>query len=110
MTLNTFHQAGVSQNKVTQGVPRLTEVINVSRFVRTPSLAVRLRPEFSDNEDHAKAVLDKLEYTTLHSITERTQIYYDPDPENTVVEEDRDFVRSYFEVPDEVRCCAVAGA
>ncbi len=101
MTLNTFHYAGVSSKNVTLGVPRLREIINVAKNVKTPSLTVHLKPDAARDSDRAKAVLNKLEFTTLRDVTSRTEIHYDPDPENTVVEEDREFVRSYFEIPDE---------
>lgn len=42
MTLNTFHYAGVSAKNVTLGVPRLKEIINVSKKPKTPSLTVVL--------------------------------------------------------------------
>jgi DNA-directed RNA polymerase II subunit RPB1 len=42
-----------------------------------------------------------LEYTTLKNVTARTEIYYDPNPEDTVVEEDKEFVKYYFEIPDD---------
>jgi DNA-directed RNA polymerase II subunit RPB1 len=42
MTLNTFHHAGVSAKNVTLGVPRLKEIINVSKKPKTPSLIVFL--------------------------------------------------------------------
>lgn len=42
MTLNTFHYAGVSAKNVTLGVPRLKEIINVSKKPKTPSLTVFL--------------------------------------------------------------------
>jgi DNA-directed RNA polymerase II subunit RPB1 len=38
MTLNTFHFAGVSSKNVTLGVPRLKEVINVAKNLKTPML------------------------------------------------------------------------
>ncbi len=44
MTLNTFHYAGVSAKNVTLGVPRLKEIINVSKNPKTPSLTVFLKP------------------------------------------------------------------
>ena len=47
MTLNTFHFAGVSAKNVTLGVPRLTEIINVAKNIKTPSLSVYLQPEFA---------------------------------------------------------------
>ena len=42
MTLNTFHFAGVSAKNVTLGVPRLKEIINVSKSIKTPSLKIFL--------------------------------------------------------------------
>jgi DNA-directed RNA polymerase II subunit RPB1 len=50
MTLNTFHNAGISSKNVTLGVPRLKEVINVAKTLKTPSLKVFLLPEVSKNE------------------------------------------------------------
>ena len=35
MTLNTFHNAGIASKNVTLGVPRLKEVINVSKRIKT---------------------------------------------------------------------------
>lgn len=43
MTLNTFHLAGVSAKNVTLGVPRLKEIINVAKTIKTPSLQVFLK-------------------------------------------------------------------
>lgn len=43
----------------------------------------------------------ELEYTTMHSVTAAMEIWYDPDPESTVIEEDLEVVEQYFEVPDE---------
>eukprot|EP01018_Ginkgo_biloba_P032318 Gb_32270 [translate_table: standard] len=45
MTLNTFHYAGVSAKNVTFGVPRLKEIINVAKTIKTPSLSAYLKPE-----------------------------------------------------------------
>ena len=45
-------------------------------------------------------MLCRLEHTTLRKVTANTAIYYDPDPQNTVVVEDQDFVNVYYEMPD----------
>jgi len=45
-------------------------------------------------------VLCRLEHTTLRKVTANTAIYYDPDPQNTVITEDQDFVNVYYEMPD----------
>lgn len=36
----------------------------------------------------------------MRKVTANTAIYYDPDPQNTVVAEDQDFVNVYYEMPD----------
>ena len=45
-------------------------------------------------------MLCKLEHTTLRKVTANTAIYYDPDPQNTVIAEDQEFVNVYYEMPD----------
>ena len=101
MTLNTFHFAGVSAKNVTLGVPRLKEIINIAKKIKTPSLTIALRKDLAGDRAMAKNVQATLEYTTLHSVAAMSEVHYDPDPTDTVIEEDREFVRSYYEMPDE---------
>ena len=54
MTLNTFHYAGVSAKNVTLGVPRLKEIINVSKRPKTPSLTVFLRGQAARDPENCK--------------------------------------------------------
>jgi DNA-directed RNA polymerase II subunit RPB1 len=93
MTLNTFHLAGVSCKNVTQGVPRLKEIINASANIRTPVLTVPAR-------DEADAVRIKraLESTVASAILLRSEIVYDPCPETTCVEEDAELVAAYVDL------------
>lgn len=48
MTLNTFHTAGVSERNVTLGVPRLQELMDGSKKIKTPSMTIYLKPHLSD--------------------------------------------------------------
>ncbi|XP_055905536.1 DNA-directed RNA polymerase II subunit RPB1-like [Eupeodes corollae] len=100
MTLNTFHFAGVSAKNVTLGVPRLKEIINVAKKPKSPSLTVFLTGPAARDVEKAKDVLCRLEHTTLRTVTTNTAIYYDPDPRQTVILEDQDFVDIYYEMPD----------
>lgn len=101
MTLNTFHYAGVSSKNVTLGVPRLKEIINVATNIKTPSLSVYLEPEISRSSSLAKNVQQELAYTSLRTVTAAVEIWYDPDPSSTIIEEDSVFVESFFAIPDE---------
>ncbi|KAL2154984.1 hypothetical protein VTH82DRAFT_3660 [Thermothelomyces myriococcoides] len=99
MTLNTFHFAGVSSKNVTLGVPRLKEILNVAKDIKTPSMVVYLDRPNATQED-AKKMRSAVEHTSLRSVTAVTEIYYDPDITSTVIPEDYDMVESYFLIPD----------
>ena len=99
MTLNTFHFAGVSSKNVTLGVPRLKEILNVAKDIKTPSMVVYLDSENATQED-AKKMRNAVEHTSLRSVTAITEIYYDPDVTSTNIPEDFDMVESYFLIPD----------
>ena len=96
MTLNTFHQAGVaSKSAVTRGVPRLRELLKVTQNPKASSLTIYLKPEYRDNKDKAREVVQDLELTVLRNITDKVGIYWDEKDDSTVVEEDRELMRFY---------------
>ncbi|KAJ7507403.1 hypothetical protein B0H11DRAFT_2312920, partial [Mycena galericulata] len=92
---NTFHYAGVSSKNVTLGVPRLKEIINVATNIKTPSLSVYLNPDISGDSPE---ILPALSSSLMNSTVE---IWYDPDPSSTLIEEDVGFVEDFFAIPDE---------
>lgn len=49
----------------------------------------------------SRKVVDILEYVTLGDITTSTQIYYDPDPRSTVVEDDVELLEGHFDIQEE---------
>ena len=96
MTLNTFHQAGVaSKSAVTRGVPRLRELLKVTQNPKATSLTIYLKPEYRDNKDKAREVVQDLELTVLRNITDKVAIYWDEKDEETIVEEDRALIAFY---------------
>ena len=96
MTLNTFHQAGVaSKSAVTRGVPRLRELLKVTQNPKASSLTIYLKPEYRNNKDKAREVVQELELTVLRNITDKVAIYWDEKDETTVVEEDKELMRFY---------------
>jgi DNA-directed RNA polymerase II subunit RPB1 len=96
MTLNTFHQAGVaSKSAVTRGVPRLRELLKVTQNPKASSLTIYLKPEYRNNKDKAREVVQELELTVLRNITNKVAIYWDEKDETTVVEEDKELMRFY---------------
>ena len=77
MTLNTFHFAGVAaKSNVTRGVPRIKEILHISKSVKKPSLTVYLNDEYRGNKDKAKDLMSNLELTILKDIVKSSRIYY----------------------------------
>jgi len=123
MTLNTFHFAGVSAKNVTLGVPRLKEIINIAKKLKTPSLTVYLKPSSANDSTsviyttvssqldcqltrvtkiQAKIVQSQLEHATLRKVTAMTEIYYEPNPLEPTVKEDEDLVKDFFEIESDL--------
>ena len=97
MTLNTFHHAGVGAKNVTLGVPRLREIINVAKTIKTPQLVVYLKGEAGRNIERAKAVQSQLEHATFRKLVSMSEILYDPDLRKTVRESDESMIRLFLD-------------
>ena len=96
MTLNTFHFAGVSaKSNVTRGVPRLKELLHISKTIKSPSTTVYLNDNCKYDKMKANNVLNRIELTTLKDIIKSINIYFDPDESNTNVKEDREILEIY---------------
>ncbi|WP_330630144.1 DNA-directed RNA polymerase subunit A'' [Halocatena halophila] len=65
MTMNTFHYAGVAEIDVTQGLPRLIELVDARKTPDTPTMKVNLEPEFANDRDRAHEVVWKIEATRI---------------------------------------------
>ena len=82
-------------------MPRLKEIINVATNIKTPSLTIYLDPEIAADSALAKNIRQELAYTSLRTVTAAVEIWYDPNPTSTIIEEDAVFVESFFAIPEE---------
>lgn len=98
LTLNTFHNVGVaSKSNVTRGVPRIEEILRLTKNPKNPSLTICLKPLDSLNQDRAMKYATMIEHTRLQDIVKNVKIYFDPYDEHTVIEDDRSMLEDYFE-------------
>ena len=106
-TLNTFHFAGVaSKSNVTRGVPRIEEILSLSSEPKNPSLTVYLNPEDETDQDKANSIMYMLEHTKLESVVRSTEICFDPDDLNTLIDEDREIIQQFKEFEQMVGECS----
>jgi len=68
MTLNTFHTAGVGTHSVTRGVPRLKELIDLSKHIRTPSMHVFFESPYDVSSTLCTSMCESIRHTLLHEL------------------------------------------
>ena len=107
MTLNTFHFAGVaSKSNVTRGVPRIEEILSISDNPKQPSTTIFLPHLNETNHEKALELKHDLEYTSMRDITKNVNIYFEPNPMKTVIEEDKQLLEEYIEFQKLIRECS----
>ena len=93
MTLRTFHTAGASN--MTQGVPRLEEVLKVTKNPKQVETIIGLRKDIRASKEEARHVAQTLEFTLLKDIVTVSRIYYDPRDNATLITDDADWLAYY---------------
>jgi len=86
MTLRTFHYAGVREQNVTLGLPRLIEIVDARRMPSTPIMTIFLDKEHGASKGKATEVAREIISTTLQDITKT--MYVAPELEEVVVQTD----------------------
>ncbi|MBP1985914.1 DNA-directed RNA polymerase subunit A'' [Halolamina salifodinae] len=65
LTMNTFHFAGVAEIDVTQGLPRLIELVDARKTPDTPTMTVHLEEEYATDREKAREVVWQIEATKV---------------------------------------------
>ena len=70
MNMRTFHYAGVANINVTQGLPRLIEIVDARRVPSTPSMQIPLVGIAAEDESAARHVAADIEMTALIDVAD----------------------------------------
>ena len=101
MTLNTFHSSGISSaSKAVRGVPRIKELLSVTKNIKGPSMTIHVKDEYKKDKMKCNDILKSLKTTFFRNIVKSSKIYYDPNDFNTNIEEDKKFMDTYKELVD----------
>ncbi|KFA74584.1 hypothetical protein S40288_08138 [Stachybotrys chartarum IBT 40288] len=88
MTLKTFHFAGVAGMSITQGVPRIKEIINASKTISTPVIACPLRN--NEQIEVAKVIKARIEKTYISDVLDFIEDEWRADQANMVLQINKD--------------------
>ena len=84
MTLRTFHYAGVREQNVTLGLPRLIEIVDARKIPSTPIMTIYLTKKYRKSKEAATEIARNIIHTTLEDLAQA--IYEDPIREEILVE------------------------
>jgi intein/homing endonuclease len=103
---DTFHLSGVSsKSNVTRGVPRIEEILRLTKNPKHPSLTVHLKPLDELSQDKAVKFANMMEHTKLVDVVKSIQICFDPSEKATFIEDDRLLMEQFYEFENLVNEC-----
>jgi DNA-directed RNA polymerase subunit A" len=74
MTLRTFHYAGVAELSVTQGLPRLIEIVDARNNPSTPTMKIHLTSDIAGDRNEAKKIARNIEMVLVESVASNVSI------------------------------------
>lgn len=96
LVLNTFHSAGISAaSKAVRGVPRLNELLAVTKNIKTPYMMVYLKPTIKTIKNEAMKVMNQVRTIRFKDIVKESKIYFDPSDFPSIIREDNAFLNLY---------------
>lgn len=84
MTLRTFHYAGVREQNVTLGLPRLIEIVDARRTPSTPIMTVYLDKDFQSSKEKAMEIARNVICSTVEDVAK--VVYDDQEKEEVGIE------------------------
>jgi DNA-directed RNA polymerase subunit A" len=99
MTMRTFHYAGVAEVNVTQGLPRLIEIVDARRQPSTPMMEIYLEPTIEDDFDKVLKVAKDIEISHLIDVAD---VETDITNMQVIVHLDPDAMERKDVTPDEI--------
>ncbi len=97
LTLNTFHLSGVSSaSKTVRGVPRLRELLSVSKNPKTPMTKIYFTSQYSHDMKKCLELMNDIRTVRFKDIVKSSKIFFDPHAD-TNIPDDKPFVKNYQE-------------
>ena len=93
-----LHYASVDKKGI-HALPRIKEILKLAKKSSSPSMMIYLTKDAANNNvDRFQVVKRRLEHVTLRQLVSRTAIHFDPDPRNTIIAEDQEFVNFHYDL------------
>ena len=106
---DTFHHSGnAAKSNVTRGVPRIEEILRLTKNPKNPSLTVHMKALDEQDRDRSVDYANMMEYTKLINMVKSIQISFDPNEHASFIEEDRVLIEQFYEFENVMRECMMS--
>jgi len=95
-SMSSVHGVGKAV-KLTGGIVRLNELLKVSKNMKTPSIKIYLKSDFSSSEENIQKVRNKIRFTKIEHLIKSSQILYIHSTTEVSSKEEVEFLNTYFE-------------
>ena len=103
---DTFHLAGVAtKSNVTRGVPRIEEILRLTRNPDKPSATVFLKPADQHDKDKAANYCNMIQHTKLVDVVKSVEICFDPNDFDTKFVGDKFAIEEFYEFEKLIEEC-----
>ena len=98
ISITTFHASGVSSaSKTVRGIPRLKELLGVSKNMKTPSMKIYFKEEIAKDKNRCNDLMNDIRTVRFKDIVTSSKIFFDSEDYDSNIEEDRHFIALYKE-------------
>ena len=103
---DTFHNSGTaSKSNVTRGVPRIEEILRLTKNPKNPSMTIYLNRDDELLQNKADSHTKLLEHTKLVDVVKNIQICFEPNEKSTTILDDRQLLEEFYEFEKMVTEC-----
>lgn len=103
---DTFHFSGISsKSNVTRGVPRIEEILRLTKNPKNPSLTVFMKPTEEQSKEKSIHYTHMLEHTKIADLVKTVQICFDPNPRTTIIKDDKIWLEQFYAFEEVIKDC-----
>jgi DNA-directed RNA polymerase II subunit RPB1 len=85
----------------------MEEILALTSNMKNPSMTIYLKQDEESSRDKAFDMISRIENTKFKNFVTKSEIYYDPDDLNTIIEKDKGVMERYKEFNEILKDCFV---
>ena len=81
---------------MTRGVPRIEEILRLTKNPKNPSMTVYMKPMDQETQENATKIASFMKHTKLVDVVKSVKICFDPIEDSTQIEDDKLMLEEFY--------------